>query len=347
VTGGARPTGSGRRRCCTLVAAAAVVAFAAGSCSSGASSGSAGDAAPTTADSPVAAGPATTARRGSAPRGSAGCEQAPAVVATTEQIGDVPLSFDAGGQPRTYRLGIPPSYDPDTPVPLILDLHGSGSNAMQQSAYSRVPAKGTASGSIVVTPDATNGQWELNPTGADDDFLNALIDDIEQQYCVDLDHVHATGISLGAWKATATACQHQDRFASIAIVAEDVAPPNCTVPVVVFHGTADRIVPYGEGADPGVVVTGPNAGLPGARSNVANWASHAGCDPEPQVQRIEPDIDHWVYRGCPPGKAVEFYSIDHGGHTWPGSPVTLPGTTKTIDATDIALAWFVAHPLSR
>lgn len=279
-------------------------------------------------------------------RASEGCGTPPAVTATDDQIGDVALTFEIDGAERTYRLGVPATYDPEVPAPLVLNLHGATSNANQQSAYSQLSAKGTDRGYIVVTPDANAGMWQLAGTGTDDAFLTALLDDIAANYCIGLDRVHAAGISLGAWKASITACTHPDRFASIALVAEEVAPPDCAMPVVAFHGTADRVVPYGAGADEGIVVTNNNAALPGVEVNMPRWARQGGCSEEYEVERIEPDVEHWIFKDCPEGMDVELYSIKGGGHTWPGSPVALPGnpTTTTIDATEIALDWFDAHP---
>jgi polyhydroxybutyrate depolymerase len=279
-------------------------------------------------------------------RGSRGCGTPPKVTATQDATGDTVQRFDAAGRQRSYRFGVPKSYDEDEPAPLILNLHGAGSNAVQQSVYSRLPAEGAKRGYLVVTPDAVNANWELPGQGRDDEFLSALLTDIEANFCVDLDRVDAAGISLGAWKAAITACTHPDRFAAIALVAVEVAPANCAMPVVAFHGTADPVVPYGEGADPGVVVTGSNAGLPGAQVNMAKWARNARCAPDKRVEHIGADVEHWVYDRCRPGLDVEFYSIEHGGHTWPGSPIDvarLGATTHTIDATEIALDWFDAH----
>jgi polyhydroxybutyrate depolymerase len=287
--------------------------------------------------------PTTSATTSTPARASAGCGQEPPATAV-EPSGDTPLTFDGLGTSRTYRLGVPDSYDPDEPTPLILNLHGANSNAAEQSAYSQLPAHGIERGYLVVTPDAVDERWELAGAGDDDNFLTGLLDDVAQDYCVDLDQVHAAGISLGAWKATVTACTHPDRFASLALVAEEVAPPDCALPVVAFHGTADRVVPYGDGADDGVVVVGPNAGLSGVEVNMANWARNAGCSEVRDVERIEPDVERWTFRDCRDGFGVELYSIRGGGHTWPGSPVGLPGTTTTIDATAIALDWFDAHP---
>jgi polyhydroxybutyrate depolymerase len=281
-------------------------------------------------------------------RASAGCGQAPPVeTAAPSASRSVPLTITVGQQPRAYRLAVPQSYDKRTPAPVVMNLHGSGASAAVQDALTAMPKQAAERGFITITPDARNGVWEFAAIGPDDDFLTALLEDVTSRYCVDLDRVHLAGHSLGAWKTAVTACAHPGRFASIALVAVEVHPGDCDpIPVVAFHGTADAVVPYGVGADPGIVVRGSNAGLTGVEVNMPQWAEGAQCSAEKQVERIEPDIVHWTYRGCPKGMGVEFYSIVHGSHMWPGSPLPLPGVTHTIDATKLALDWFEAHPRS-
>jgi polyhydroxybutyrate depolymerase len=269
----------------------------------------------------------------------------------TKLPGDVPLTLPMGTTERTYRLGVPGDYDPQRPTPLIVDLHGSGSNALQASVYSDLPRRAGARGYIVVTPDAVDGKWQISPAGADADFLKALVDDVERRYCVDRDRVHLIGMSLGAWKAAATACHSGDRYASIALVAVEVYPGTCPpMPVVVFHGTADPVVAYGPGGGTVDHADTPNAGLPGTRSNVARWAAGNGCNPKPAVRDLGTDVVLRRFRSCEQGADVDFYTIVGGGHTWPGSAVIIgkPAlTTSTIDATRLALDWFAAHPRHR
>lgn len=280
------------------------------------------------------------------PRGSVGCGTDPDVEPVGEDPpGDVALTFASGGSERIYRLGVPRTYAPDRPAPLILNLHGSGSNAVEQAIYSDLPRRGAERGFLTVTPEAIGGKWELPAQGPDDEFLMSLLDDVERRYCIDLDRVHAVGMSLGAWKSAVTACAHPDRFASVALVTVEVHPPGCgPVAVVAFHGTADETVPYGEGSDPGIVVEGANAGLPGSRDNIASWAAAAGCSAEPDVRRIGPDVELRAYPGCDQGIDVELYTVEGGGHSWPGAVVTIAPTTQTIDATELSLDWFEAHP---
>ena len=277
---------------------------------------------------------------------STGCGKVPPVGATDLTApGDVPRNITVGRQQRIYRLGVPSSYKQNNPAPVVLNLHGYGSNAVQQTLYTDMPMQAAKKGFITVTPDAVGGVWQLSGTGSDDVFLTGLLKYVESSYCVNLKAVYAVGFSLGAWKVAVTACTHPGRFASIALVAVEVHPAKCgPISVVAFHGTADPVVPYGKGSDPGVVVTGPNAHLPGVSVNMPQWAKGAGCSVHKETKKIGADVEHWSYRKCPSGRSVEFYSIKHGRHTWPGSYFKFPGTTQTIHATKIALAFFEAHP---
>ena len=276
---------------------------------------------------------------------STGCGEPPAVAGLASgSPGDVPLTFDSAGVERHYRLAVPDSYAAKVPASLILNLHGSEANAVEQSLYSDLPRRGAARGAIVIAPDAVNGSWQLTSEGSDDDFLVSLVQDVTHHYCVALDRISVIGISLGAWKASAVACRHPDLFSSLVMVAEEVRPPGCPpLPVLAFHGTADHVVPYGEGGDPGVVVTTSNANLPGTRSNMTEWAKSAGCSTQPQVRRIGDDVELGTYPGCSKGIDVQLYTIHGGDHSWPGSSIVILPTTKTISATDLALDFFASH----
>ena len=279
---------------------------------------------------------------------STGCGEAPAIDGLTKDgPGDVALTFESGGVQRSYRLAVPDDYDQDTPAPLILNLHGSGSNAVQQSIYSDLPRQAAARGMLTITPDAIAANWQLGATGTDDDFLVALVRSVEDQYCIDLDQVDVAGLSLGSWKAAVMVCVHPDTFAAAGLVAVEVHPNVCPAkPVIAFHGTADHVVPYGEGADPGVVVTGFNADLPGAHQNMAAWAKAAGCEAQQDVNKIGSDVELWTYPGCDAGVDVQLYTVVHGDHTWPGSKITIGPTTHTIDATKLILDFFEAHRMT-
>ena len=329
------PVQVGRR---LVVAFAALGLLLSASCSTDAAESGSADPVETSAS-----GDAATSTTAPARRWSEGCGTPADVEPTDEPPGDVERTFTFGGDERPYRLAVPESYDPDTPAPLVVNLHGHSNNALTQSHYTAMPSAAAERGVLVVAADAGDTVWDYTPEGADDDHLVALLDDLQGRYCIDLDRVHLAGMSLGAWRSALTACRHPDRFASIALVTVEVHP-GCAMPVIAFHGTADPLAPYGEGADPEVQVTSDLAALPGARDNAASWAEAGGCSPEPRVEAPAENTELRVYEGCSDGIDVQLYTMVGAGHVWPGSPIELPGSFDAIDATELILDFFEEHP---
>jgi polyhydroxybutyrate depolymerase len=66
------------------------------------------------------------------------------------------------------------------------------------------------------------------------------------------------------------------------------------------------------------------------------------------VRRVDRDVTKTTERRCRDHTAVQLYTVRGGGHTWPGAKnVARPrlGTvTGSIDASDLMLAFFAAHP---
>ena len=81
---------------------------------------------------------------------------------------------------------------------------------------------------------------------------------------------------------------------------------------------------------------------------MANWAAFDGCGKPPTTTWVAADVQHVTYPHCPANGTVELYRVVGGGHTWPGAiPVNgfrLGPTTGSIDATDVMLRFFAAHP---
>jgi len=256
-------------------------------------------------------------------------------------------SIQVGGTTRSYRLAVPARYRSRVPTPLILLFHGSGSDAVQQSAYSQLPARGAADGYLVATPDALGGRWDLARPGtasADQRFVTALLADLGSRYCIDRDRVYTAGISLGSEFAALMACAPANHVAAVGLVAAEYLIRPCAgpVPVLAFHGTADPIVPYADGATGRSV---PGVPVVGAVSNLAAWARLDRCAPSPRIDHPAVGIVRRTWAHCDPGSSVTLYTVDGGGHTWPGSPVVLPAavfgpTTEAVSATGLMLRFF-------
>ena len=244
---------------------------------------------------------------------------------TTAAFGDVVQSIPVDGTVRTYRLAVPADYRARRPTPLILEFHGSGSDAVQQSAYSGLPAAGAAAGYLVATPDAVGGNWDLAAPGtdtADQRLVAALESDLADRYCVDRTRLYAAGISLGSEFAAIAACDPADHIAAVGLVAAEYLLRPCPgpVPVLAFHGTADPIVPYASGATGRSV---PGVPVVGALQNLEAWVRLDRCRPTPVTRAPAHDIVRRQWAGCAAGSSVVLYTVVGGGHTWPGSPVVL------------------------
>lgn len=272
---------------------------------------------------------------------------------------------------RSYRLHVPSSYSGSAPVPLVINMHGNGSNAFDQEFYSAFSTKSDAEGFVVVYPEGTTVQtgvqhfnaWQLpSPQPDDVAFIGALLDSVESSLCIDPSRVYSTGMSNGGMMSVRLACSLSHRVAAIAPVTGAYYPPmannlnpaeTCAdaavTPMIAFHGTADAVVPYNGG--PGG--SGINYRLPQdddtpAADVLSEWATHNGCTGGRQEIQIDTEVRLIQYDGCPNGALAQLYRVEPGGHTWPGSPFDVPSLgyrTQQISATDLMWTFFTSYTL--
>jgi len=237
----------------------------------------------------------------------------------------------SGGVVRSYLLTVPDGYDPHHRYPLILNFHGHGSNAIQQSLYTQMDEKARTRGYVVATPDGVDNQFDYTEPSVDFTYTQDLVRYLDAILCISPTKRFSTGMSNGGAMSGAVACLPELHLRAIAGVTAMV--PACangtTMPVLYFHGNADPVVSY--------AVAGPV---------IASWAARDGCDATPVETRIEPDIQKRTFTGCDAGESATLYTVEGGGHTWPDGIIDLPqfgNTTRTIDATDLILDFFAAQ----
>ena len=253
----------------------------------------------------------------------------------------------AGGLTREYRLYVPAIYTRTTgAVPLLLNLHGYGSNNQEQENYGDFRPIADTANFLVVHPngtiDAANKRnWNtFGPRGSGVDdvaFISTLIDTLARRYRIDLNRVYSTGMSNGGFMSYELACQLGNRIAAIASVTGSMTAGRlvgCTsgrpVPVLEIHGTADNTVPYNGGTALQFVA------IP---TLLNSWVQRNGCNPTPTVTAV-PDIstadgctaERSVWAGGRNGSEVEHFRIIGGGHTWPGSAFVVGVTNQDISA---------------
>ena len=245
--------------------------------------------------------------------------------------GDQSGTLDIGGRTRTYFVHVPSHYDGHKPLPLVFVLHGATQSPESAERMSGMSAKADNDNFLAVYPSGT-GRLSRVPTwnsGAccsyamehnvdDVAFLRALIAKLKNEYSVDTKRIYFTGISNGGMMSYRAACDMSDEVAAIAPVegAQDLAcHPSNPVSVLVFHGTADHLVPFNGGSTP--YQMGSKRSDTSVADTVAFWVKQDGCSPTPK--RDEAKVVHTdVYSDCKDGSAVSLYAIQGGHHIWPG-----------------------------
>ena len=250
-------------------------------------------------------------------------------------------SLDFDGETRNYRLYLPDGYDPaGEPMPLVFNLHGFTSNALEQQVYADMDAVADTAGFIVCYPNGLANQWNVGwafnlPTD-DVGYIDTLISTLAMEHNVDLNRVYSCGMSNGGFMSYRLACELSDRIVAVASVTGSIAPGNpfaCnqerTTPVLQIHGTDDPTVPY-NGAF-GVAIPMEDV--------IDFWTNKNGCTTMPDtiaVPDLDPDdqstAERIEWNNCNEDTEMVFYKIFNGGHTWPGSPINVGVTNQDFHA---------------
>jgi polyhydroxybutyrate depolymerase len=263
-------------------------------------------------------------------------------------------SIISSGEKREYLLYVPRSYDRSRPTPLVISMHGAGGWPVQQQELTRWNDLADREGFIVVYPSGLGGAgprvWRTGDA-KDPRFISELIDKIEASYNIDAKRIYANGFSNGGGMTFVLSCTMPDRIAAAGMVgaAQTLPWSWCTerraVPMIAFHGTADRFAYY----DGGQSWVAPEP-FPSVPVWTTNWAHRNHCDPRPVESQVASDVSRREYVHCAGDAAVVLYTIRGGGHTWPGGeklPEWFAGpTSRGVDATREMWAFFREHPLA-
>lgn len=263
----------------------------------------------------------------------------------------------SSGATRRYILYVPKSYDRSKATPLIISIHPAATWPAVEMAISRWNELAERYGFIVVYPAGSGvvfGGFGPGPDvwpGEPEDvkFVSDLIDKLQREYNIDSNRMYANGMSNGGDMAIVLSCDLPDRIAAIGSVggaypqSEGLCPNSKPVPVVMFHGTADKLAPYKGG-------NSPIAPFPFA--NVQEWAERLArrnkCAGPPADSRITPSVQRLAYANCAENADVVLYTLEGGGHTWPGGKHLgdwiFGPTIDDISATKVMWDFFVEHP---
>ncbi|MCW2799049.1 MAG: hypothetical protein JWQ70_521 [Aeromicrobium sp.] len=261
------------------------------------------------------------------------------------------MSMDDVSGKRTYLLHVPPGYDGTTRTPVVVLFHGLGGNSAAVAGSTHMVALSDKAGFILVAPQGLGklSRWDFRspPTATHSDlgFANRLVTSIKRSACIDPHRVYAAGFSNGSALTLALACEGKTDFAAYGAVAAPYFDKMCTTApaasIIYFHGTADRVIPFGGGN----TVIGP---LPGVITALQGWAGHDGCASRRADTTVAPHVRHFGWSSCRGGSSVEAYEVINGGHAWPGQATGSLGRvqgvqTQEVDASELIWRFFEAH----
>jgi polyhydroxybutyrate depolymerase len=274
-------------------------------------------------------------------------------------------TIDVAGRTRTYTLVTPDGGDYDR---LLLVLHGSTQNAGVFRKFTG-NAFDHLAGTAVAYLDGFRGNWNDARKASRFPARTQDIDDVAFTEAVvkrvaDGRETYAAGYSNGGGMVIRLLHERPDLIAGGAVVAaQQPAPDNLLVPglpvvpkpVLLIHGTKDRIVPYRGGEMAawarftfrvgGAMLSAPETAAYFARRNgitappvTTELPSRDGGPARTTVTRT----DHRQDGHAP----VTLYTVHGGGHTIPGpkpSPALMGRTATSLHATR-AIAEFFGFP---
>ena len=256
---------------------------------------------------------------------------------------------------RPFTLVLPTNYQPGTPAPLIIGLHGYTAESPYAQNYFALGKVADEKGILTVYPSGskdTNGYLFWNATPAccnfdsnsvdDEAYLLSIIDFVSKDHTVDPARIYIIGHSNGGFMAHRMACNQSDRIAAIVSLAGATYsnPKSCNptspVSVLQIHGSNDEVISY----------TGGylfSSAYPSARRTIDLWGKLNECGKKPYRVLPRLDLDRKIsglettvlrYKGCKTGANSELWTINKGKH----SPELSATFAKSV------IDYLLAHP---
>lgn len=291
------------------------------------------------------------------PQGSTLGRQANAIMggATTRDFKD---TVTVQGIRRKFLVHLPSNYNKSRPIPAVLVFAGLQMSGESMSGITGMNGVGNRNDFMVIYCESQGGEWQdgMKDRQYDDvAYIQAVLAKASASFSIDHHRIYAVGLSNGGYFAQLLACSMPDKIAAVAVVASTGMEQALTrskgekaIPIVFFLGTEDPLVNWGDNkikdlgkfnkqaagvtVDPAFLSLARYGGWWAVPELMSFWTNHNRCPGSPSTS-YEPDRDpndgmrvkkeQWGSRG----NAVVLYSIEGGGHTWPGC-IFLAGQSK-------------------
>lgn len=265
---------------------------------------------------------------------------------------DITGTILVDGRERTYIAHLPPSYNRTRSIPAVFVFHGGFGNAENARKMSKMNQVADKNEFIAVYPNGSGKRKDKFLTWNDGfldsyakkqeindvKFFNELLEKLKKDYNINGEKIYVTGISNGGIMAYRLVCEVPGKIKAIAPVASSMVgflekdsfiKPT---PVIIFHGLEDKNLPY----DGGIGEKGfAKYEYPSVYENVNFWIQKNGLSSEP-VRRGRIGRAVFEEYGNDGEKKVVLWTLEDGGHTWPGGSRDLPERVTGKVNTDIS-----------
>ncbi|RZA03143.1 MAG: hypothetical protein EOP47_04270 [Sphingobacteriaceae bacterium] len=257
------------------------------------------------------------------------------------------------GMERAFVSYVP--TDAKEKMPVVISLHGGFASPKGMLKLADFRPLADQDKFILICP-ASKGIWKdgADNKGVDDvKFIDQLITYVLNTYNGDASRVYVTGISKGGFMTSRLAAQLHNRIAAIAVVAATINIGEGyglekPMPVIYMHGTKDKIIPFTGGKKFGRLMHSHD-------EIIKKWVTLNNCNPTPVITQIPDNADDGTTvvkeeYSNPNGLKVVGYTINNGGHTWPGGRQYLPAfiigkTTRNLNACQVIWDFFKSYQL--
>jgi polyhydroxybutyrate depolymerase len=277
------------------------------------------------------------------------------------------------GKRRIYLAQVPDGCDPETPLPVLVVLHGGGGSAEFASRVHGWSELSQRESCLAVFPEATcedpsrpagvrdnpriwndgGARCAAAKRGVDDiGYLAAVLDDVQSHFAVDGRRVFVTGFSNGGSMAFRAGIELADRLTAIAPVSGhlclDQPKPARPLSMLYMIGLADPINPFAGGST--VSPWGSRREKPPIMDSIRKWLRLIGASDQATRKEHANGVTRIWYGPGKSGREVQLYTIEGQGHEWPGAQRTLPSIisgpqTDKLDATQVIWDFFASSSI--
>ena len=226
---------------------------------------------------------------------------------------------------RTYYMSYPDNFSGQESTPLIINMHGFGSNALSQRYYSEMDEFAHEQGIAVVYPQGIvnsigSTSWNVGTfwdfSDLDDvGFIEEMIDKICNDFNIDQDRIYACGMSNGGYMSYELACELEDRIAAFGSVTGNFMLNQSSgqlceftreIPIIHFHGTSDSVVDYYPPSFDGALTPFESADF---------WSQYNDFNIE-TMEELNNNVEIYTFSNDNSSTIFKHYKVYGGQHDW-------------------------------